>query len=319
MARKRKQHALRSALLLLLLIAVAVAVWLTVTDGWTPLLQKLGVIDPSPVSGELVVDYIDVGNADATLVRCDGKAMLIDAGERKTDGQKVLGYLAEQGVAKLDYVIATHFDADHIGGMTEVINGIGIDTFILAFMEDKYTPTTKVYTNMIEALVNKNIPVCDVTDKQSEIHVGGSFALGQATCHILAPVEMSKTKNEMSVVCRVDFGTKRFLFMGDAEGGSEQAMLDAHTDVKADVIKIGHHGSESSSHEWFMDKVQPAYATIPCGEGNKYGHPHAETLDLLKDRQIPYYRADINGTVTARCDGESIAFETEKGSVQKPW
>ena len=317
MARQKK----RLSWVAVLALVLAIAVYLTVTNGWTPLLQKLGLVESAPaaVSGELVVDFIDVGNADAILIRNEGKAMLIDAGETKSDGKTVLDHLAAKGVEKLDYVIATHFDSDHIGGMTEVINGIGIDTFVLAFMEEKYTPTTKVYTNMINALVEKDIPVCDVTDKGSEIHVGSSFALGSAQCHILGPVEMSKTKNEMSVVCRVDFGEKRFLFMGDAEKDAEQALVDTNADVKADVIKLGHHGSHSSSHAWFIEKVAPAYAFIPCGEGNSYNHPHEETLTLLATEKIPYYRADFNGTVTAVCDGKSITFTAEKGQVQTPW
>ena len=311
----------RYSWLLLAVLLIAIAVYLTATNGWTPLLQKLGFISPAgaPASGELVVDYIDVGNADAILIRNEGQSMLIDAGETKSDGKKVLDHLAKSGVTKLDYVIATHFDSDHIGGMTEVINGIGIDTFILAFMEEKYEPTTKVYLNMLEALANKEVPVCDVTDKQSDIHVGSTFTVGSAQCHILGPIEMNKTKNEMSVVCRVDFGEKRFLFMGDAEEDAEQALIDAHADVKADVIKLGHHGSRSSSHDWFIEQVGPSYAVITCGEGNSYDHPHEETLDMLKARQLPYYRCDLNGTITAVCDGKTITFTAEKGQVQTPW
>lgn len=253
----------------------------------------------------LGIYVIDVGNADSILVLNKGETLLIDAGENG-DGDDVVNFIRSQGVESLNYVIATHPDADHIGGMDVVINEIPIDNFIMSIMPDRITPTTRTYIDMLEALDNKDVEVTEAVP-------GSRFTLGEAAVNILGPVGEFNSTNNMSVVCRIDFGEFRFLFMGDAENEAENALMKNNADVKADFIKIGHHGSSSSSQPAFIKAVSPSYAVISCGVGNRYKHPHSETLSLLKSREIDYYRTDINGTVTVLCDKKRIAIKTEKG------
>ena len=252
----------------------------------------------------LQIDVIDVGNADAILICQGGESLLIDAGENG-DGDNVVNFLRSRRVDSLDYVIATHPDADHIGGMDIVINEIPVGKFIMSVMPDSITPTTKTYLDLLEELDSKNV---DVT----EAGPGSRYSLGKAAINLLGPAGEFNSTNSMSVVCRVDFGKRRFLFMGDAGIDAEDALLSANADLKADFIKIAHHGSHSSSQEIFLTAVDPEYAAISCGVNNRYKHPHPKTLALLKNLGIFCYRTDLSGTVSFTSDGDTIAVKTEK-------
>lgn len=234
-----------------------------------------------------------------------GASLLIDAGE-KDDGERVLAYLRGQGVDKLDMVIATHADADHIGGMKTVINGMDIDAFLMATMPEGYTPTTKTYTGMLEALAGQGVKI-------TEAKPGARYPLGDAALDILGPAAEFEENNNQSVVCKVTFGAKKFLFMGDAEKQAEAELLSKGLDLSADVIKVGHHGSDTSTTDKLLDAVKPRYAFVTCGAGNSYGHPDKSTLNKLKARNITAYRSDLNGTVVAATDGSQITITTEKG------
>ena len=274
---------------------------------WERIFEAAGLRDAPPLSdleGELRIDVIEVGNADSILIRNGTHNMLIDAGTNPA-GQDVVNYLHNQGVQRLDLVIATHGDVDHIGGMDNVIDAFEIDTFIMAFMPEGFEPTTKSYLSVLQALDKNNIAV-------TEAAPGASYPLGDAVVEILGPVREFEERNNMSVVCRVSFGNRRFLFMGDAEKEEEASLLETGTDLAADVIKIGHHGSRSSSSAALLDAVAPRYALITSGVDNSYSHPHQVTLDALAKRHIACYRSDLCGTIVVRCDGDAITFETER-------
>lgn len=273
---------------------------------WDEIYQKLGLAEPEPLSTELAVHVIDVGNADAILIRSGSANMLIDAGENG-DGDEVLDYLRGQGVSKLDLVIATHADADHIGGMDEVIREMEIGEYVMSTMPEGYTPTTKTYTDVLEALLDRQVKV-------TEAEPGMNYALGEAQVDILGPAGEFTDNNNQSVVCKVTFGSRRFLFMGDAEKEAEDALLAAHTDLRADFIKLGHHGSNSSSQEEFLRQVAPDYAVITCGAGNSYGHPHADTLNTLKNLGISCYRCDEDGTIVVTTDGSTMDIRTQNAA-----
>ena len=178
--------------------------------GWDELFTNADLASTSVIpEGELQVYFIDVGNADSILIRQGEVNALIDAGERG-DGDDILSYLSAQGVKKLDLVIATHPHADHIGGMAEVINAISIDKFVMSFMPEDETPTTATYLNMLTALDEKSIPV-------EEAKPGARYPLGTAQLTVLAPLFESNEANNVSVVTRLTFGERSFLFMGDAE------------------------------------------------------------------------------------------------------
>ncbi len=301
MTRKQRIIALVAAGLVLLASAV-----LGVSGGWDELLAEVGlrgITAPIP-EGELQIHVIDVGNADSIWITNGGRHLLIDAGEKES-GDEVVTYLRGHGVERLDMVIATHADADHIGGMRTVLEAFPADRFLMAFMPEGYEPTTAVYLNLLETLDKRNIAV-------TEAEPGARYTLGSVRLDILGPAGMFEEKNNQSVVCALTFGERRFLFMGDAEKEAENALLSAGCDLSADWIKLGHHGSSSSSRRAFLERVSPETAVITCGAGNSYGHPHEETLDTLRALDIAWYRSDRDGTIVTACDGKTIRVTTER-------
>jgi competence protein ComEC len=242
----------------------------------------------------LLVHYIDVGQADSILIQVNNKNMLIDAGNRG-DADAIVSYLQKQGVKKLDYVIATHPHEDHIGSMSDVIKKFPITEFYAP----KKTSTTKTFENMINALNGKKI----ITSKAGvELNLGENIK-----AEFLAPNnDKYEEVNNFSAVLKLTYGDNKFLFMGDAENLSEGEILASSVDVSADVIKVGHHGSSTSSSKEFLDKVSPKIAIISVGKGNDYGHPHKETLEEFKKRGYTVYRTDIDGTIILQSDGKNI-------------
>ena len=242
----------------------------------------------------LLVHYIDVGQADSILIQVNDKNMLIDAGN-KGDVDAVVSYLQKQGVKKLDYVVATHPHEDHIGSMADIIKRFPITEFYAP----KKTSTTKTFENMINALNGKKI----ITAK-----AGVKLNLGDnTTAEFLAPnIDKYEEINDYSAVLKLTYGDNKFIFMGDAEKLSEGEILSSSADVSVDVIKVGHHGSSTSSSKEFLDKVSPKTAIISVGKNNDYGHPHKEILAEFKKRSYTVYRTDIDGTIVLQSDGKNI-------------
>lgn len=255
--------------------------------------------------GELKVHYIDVGQADSILIQQNGKNMLIDAGNN-ADGDLVVDYLKKQGVSKLDYVIATHPHEDHIGGLDNVINTFNIGKIYMP----QVNSTTQTYKDVITAITNKGLKITIPV-------AGDNISLGDAVATILAPngTDYIDTNN-YSIALKLKFGNNSFIFMGDAEDISEGEILEKQLDISADVLKVGHHGSSSSTTEEFLNAVNPKYAVISVGEGNSYGHPHKSVMDRLKSKGTKVYRTDESGTIVATSDGENITFNTKPGSYE---
>ncbi|MGH4140345.1 ComEC/Rec2 family competence protein [Clostridium sp.] len=274
-----------------------------VAEENTKTTQDEGEKTNSALNGNLKVHFINVGQADSILIQQGSKFMLIDAGNNG-DGKLVVNYLLEQGVKNLDYVIGTHPHEDHIGGLDYIINDFRIGKIYLP----KVTSTTKSFGDVVAAIKNKGM-------KATVPIPGETFNLGSAKCTILAP-NSSKYKdlNNYSVVVKLEFGSNSFLFTGDAEDISESEILAKGFDVKADLLKIGHHGSRSSTSDEFLAKVNPKYAVISTEIGNDYGHPHKETMDKLKNKNIPVYRTDELGTIIVTSNGKTISFNTKPGS-----
>lgn len=248
-------------------------------------------------SNGLKVHYINIGQGDSELIQVDGKNILIDAGN---NDNVVYNYLKQQGVTKLDYVIATHPHEDHIGGMATVINNLQVDKFYAP----KTTTTTVTFENMIKALQNKNLKITTPT-------VGEQLQIGNATLTFLAPNSATyEDLNNYSIVCKLKYGNTSFLFMGDAESLSEGEILAKQLDISANVLKVGHHGSSSSTSQTFLNKVNPQYAVISVGQGNNYGHPNQDTLNRLSSKGIKVFRTDINGTIIATSNGQTITFNS---------
>ncbi|NFH01313.1 MBL fold metallo-hydrolase [Clostridium botulinum] len=244
---------------------------------------------------DMKVHYIDVGQGDSELIQIGNQNILIDAG---CNDNKALNYLKSQGISKIDYIIATHPHEDHIGGMTSVINNFEVGEFYAP----KVNHTTKTFENMIKALQNKGLKLTAPT-------VGDTLNVGNATLQFLAP-NGSKYQdlNNYSIVCKLKYGNTSYLFTGDAESLSEGEILAKQLDISADVLKLGHHGSHSSTSQAFLDKVNPRYTIVSCGKGNDYGHPHQETTDKLNKKGIEMLRTDVSGTIVSTSNGNDISF-----------
>ncbi|WP_252247829.1 ComEC/Rec2 family competence protein [Clostridium sp. ZS6] len=248
---------------------------------------------------DMQIHYIDVGQGDSELIQIGDKNILIDAG---CNDSKALNYLKSSGINKLDYIIVTHPHEDHIGGMATIINTFDIGEFYAP----KVTHTTRTFENMVKALQNKGVKI--IAPK-----VGDTLTIGNATMQFLAPnSDKYEELNNYSIVTRLKYGNKAFIFTGDAESLSEGEILSKQLDIQADVLKLGHHGSYSSTSNEFLNKVNPKYAIVSCGKNNDYGHPHKQTTDKLNKKGIEIFRTDTNGTIIATCDGNNISFITNQ-------
>ncbi|ACQ54292.1 ComEC/Rec2 family competence protein [Clostridium botulinum] len=258
--------------------------------------QSSNAVNTSNKSNELKVHYIDVGQGDSILVQTKDKNILIDAGTRKSS-DNLINYLKKQHIKKLDYVIATHPHEDHIGGMPKVIDEFEISNFYAP----KKTANTKIFKDMILQLKKKNLKI-NIAKKGISLDLSNDSSLD-----FLAPVKDNyENTNDSSAVVKLTHGNTKFLFTGDAEKTSEKDILNSNEDLSSNVLKVGHHGSHSSSSKEFLDKINPKIAIISCGKNNDYGHPHKETMKELKKRNIEVYRTDIDGTILLTSDGENI-------------
>jgi len=255
---------------------------------------------------EVIVSFLDVGQGDSILIQSDGYNVLIDGGE-EDNASYIEGYLNQNGVDTLDYVIGTHPHSDHIGALPSIITDYNVESVILPTINDDDIPTTKIYENLLTAIADKGLKV-------TSAKVGNSYDLGNATLEIIAPNSSDYSDlNNYSVVTILTHGENTFLLTGDASETSEEEMLNNGLLEDVDVLKVGHHGSNTASSKEFLDAVKPEYAVIMCGEGNQYNHPSEETMDNLQAIEgIDIYRTDIDGTIVATSNGTDITF-TFKG------
>ena len=254
-------------------------------------------------AGTMEVHFIDVGQGDSTLITCEGHSMLIDTGEA-VKGTAIQNYLQKQKIDKLDYLVLTHPDSDHIGGAPVIITKFKIDKVFTS----NYEKDNKTYMKLIQALDNKHL-------KQTTPKVGEKYSLGTAEFTILAPNADYNNPNDASVALLIHNGKNRFLFTGDAEEDAEQDILGNGLDVSADVYKAGHHGSRTATSEEFFEAVSPSSAVISCGEDNSYGHPHAQTLNTFRMNGVKVYRTDEEGTIIATSDGNQITFNVPESDT----
>ncbi len=261
---------------------------------------------PEPVLpvDSLTVQFLDVGQADSILIQVGSHAMLIDAGNNN-DSVGVVGYLKSQGVKTLDYVVGTHPHEDHIGGLDAVISAFGIGRILLP----NATNNTATYEDVLDAIAAKGAKI-------TVPKVGAAYDLGSAHFVVLSPASASYPDlNEYSIVIRMTYGRFAFLFCGDAQALDEQEMLASGATLTADVLKVGHHGSDTSSTPAFLQAVSPEYAVISVGAGNTYGHPTAGTLANLAAVGAEVHRTDLDGTIVVKSDGSSLQFSFKDTSI----
>lgn len=256
-------------------------------------------------SGELTLTMIDVGQADSFLLVQDGKTMLVDCGTRST-GEDVVKYLNEQGITRLDYVIGTHPHDDHMGGMYDVITNFEIGKIIMPEVE-----VGKVTTNWYVKLMQE---IKQGAYELEYAKLGAVYDLGEASFKIIGPIENDESNlNNYSIVLKVTFGDMDVIMTGDAETRVEKAIIESGETLGAEILKVGHHGSDTSSSDEFLDAVSPIYALISAKVGNKYEHPIKSTMQKLEKRKIEVYRTDENGTVVATITAHDVKFSTAPG------
>ncbi len=249
--------------------------------------------------------FIDVGQGDSVLISYEGGNMLIDCGEsEKTDS--VVHYLRDQGISRLDYVIATHPHSDHMGGMYKIINEFRIGEVIIPHLDDDDIPTTRFFEKFLDACEDKE---CGLT----EAEIGRKIQLGEASLELIAPVsEEYENLNNYSVGTVISHGRNSFILTGDAETLAEAEMLESGRVNRTTVYKAGHHGSSTSSSKKFIDAIAPDYAVISCGEGNSYGHPSDAVIKRISGYTDKIYRTDLCGSVVFVSDGAELEVRTER-------
>ena len=263
---------------------------------------------PNPSSAAAAVDtveapfemhFIDVGQALSVLVECDGQYMLYDGGN-VDDGSLIVSYLQSQGVEQLEYVFCSHAHEDHVGGLAAAL---------------AYFPAYHVYSPVTEASTKCFKDFVKYTQQQGlqvEVPaVGTTWPLGGATVTMVGPVAQYSDTNDTSIVLRIEYGSTSFLLTGDMEKTAETDLVNSGVNLRADVLQVGHHGSSTSTGYLFLNSVLPEMAVISCGVNNKYGHPHEETLSILRDAGVNVYRTDLQGTITIGSDGQNYTVGTE--------
>lgn len=301
----------RLGLIVFVLIFTATfVVWLLNRLGivtYDDLMIRAGLKEKPAVSPVFQIHFVDVGQGDCTVVICGGQVMVIDSGDRD-DSNRAIGYLRSLGIRDIDYLIATHPHADHIGEMAEIINGFNVKKFIMPRSPDELIPTTRSYEEMLDALSAKGMKITAASDT--------SFSFGEhEECRadlITSHLENADDLNNYSVLVRLTHGDNSFLVTGDCEKEEEADILSRGTDLRAKVLRAGHHGSSTSSTAEFLDAVDPKYAVISCGLHNDYGHPNKTTVNrLAKYADKIYVTAEV-GSVVFTSDGEGLSIETRK-------
>lgn len=300
--RKMKQKGWKGLLLALSLL-------LTLTGCSVPEATQQGAQRVEQIAAEdvlLRVDFLDVGQADCALLSSNGHYMVIDGGNNG-DADKIRSYLEERGVQRLDAVVGTHPHEDHIGSLDAIINHFDVDAVYMP----KILHTSKTFEDVLDAIAEKGLKVKSPNPKDT-IDFNG------LEIEVLGPQKEYKDFNNNSIVLKVNAGETAFLFTGDAEEPAEKDILQAGGNLRADVLKVSHHGSSTASTQAFLQAVQPRYAVISVGAGNSYHHPEEEALQRLKAIGAEIYRTDLQGDIVCTTDGKNIAFQCGSTTQEKP-
>lgn len=251
----------------------------------------------APEEGKMIVYYLDVGQGDSILIQVNKKNLLIDSGP-KSDKKKLLYYLSKINIDKLDYIIATHPHEDHIGNMSEIIDNYNV----LNFYAPKVQSTTKTFEQMIDSLKAKNLKINVIKKGTDSINLGENTKVT-----VFSPTkDYYEDLNNYSPILKIQYGKTSFLFTGDAQKDIEKEMISSNENISADVLKVGHHGSSTSTTKEFLNKVHPSIGVISVGLDNSYNHPNTDTLKRLNDNKIKVYRTDKDSPIILTSDGLNI-------------
>ncbi|MBR0414377.1 MAG: MBL fold metallo-hydrolase [Clostridia bacterium] len=261
------------------------------------------VLDSDAARQPLSVHYIDVGQGDSTLIRFENYNILIDCA-KKAEAQNVYDYLEQLEIDHFDLAIATHPDADHIGGFAALLNTVKPDLYLLPQLPDSIKKT-QTETTLINTLKTMKV--------KTEYAVNAKeYRFGDLVLTTYLTQQVHDDKNDYSIITHIRYKNATYLFMGDAGKTVEKELMKNKAPIQADVLKAGHHGSSKSSAANFVKYVHPRYCVFSCGLDNDYGHPHNEVLSIMKKQKIEYYRTDESGTVVIGSDGSHYVIATQK-------
>ncbi len=252
-------------------------------------------------SAELDIVFLDVGQGDCTIVMCDDEVMVVDGGTPQASARVYTVLRDSLGITSVRYLVATHPHDDHVGGLPAVLNAVQVD----AVMSPVLSWDSRSFNGMLEYADAQGAPVFVPEE-------GDIYDLGGAQVEVLSCWPDAWIVNDMSICLKITYGDVSVILMGDAEYMTEYTLLTYHPDLHADVLKVGHHGSSTSSTVEFVSAVAPRYAVISCGTGNSFGHPNRETLDTLDEAGARIYRTDLQGTIVMISDGHDINWATER-------
>lgn len=297
-AKKRKSVKLLNILLAVMILAVGI-LYVGVLDVFH--LQDSRNSHPLPSEGALSVTLLDTGNSDCSVVLTpQGQVMMIDAGETD-DFETISAFLDAKGIGTIDVFVLTHPHADHIGSASKIIENYRVKKVIMS----PAPHTSKLFENLLDTIEEQAVPVEYASPSLS-------FHLGSAAIQFLSPIKEYGDLNNMSAAFLLTYGKNRFLFTGDIEQKAEKDIYhEFGSSLKCDVLKVPHHGSETSSSKKFLSYARPTYALIPCDEDNEYGHPHAEAVARLEAIGAKIYRTDLCGSIICTSDGSSVSISYE--------
>lgn len=259
-----------------------------------------------PAEGELAVHFIDVGQADCTLLISEGEAMLIDAGNRDDD-YLILNYLDNLGIDELEYIVFTHPHEDHIGSGESIVSALDVEKI---FMLDEYDEG-------IEGYLAEEIRYQEIDTEAP--YPGDTAQFGECLIEFVGPIYEYSDSNDDSICLKITHGENSLLFTGDAGSGPEKDMIEEGLDLEADLLHAGHHGSSTSNSYHFLRESNPKYVVISCEKGNMYGHPHEESLSRFNDLGAEVFRTDTQGTIIAISDGVGFTFNVEGKKADRPY
>lgn len=294
------------AVFILLISCVMFVLDKTNVYSWSKLKTQLGIVEGAQsAASDFAIYYLDVGQSDCSIIVCDNKVMMIDTGtiNRLND---IKSSLMTLNIDTIDYMIITHPHDDHMGCAASIINDYNVLNIIMPKLDESNMVTTDAYEEFLNAVINKKVNAIAAEP-------GYSFSLGGAKVGLFAPLKQDDNLNNMSVVTKIIYGETSFLFQGDAEKKVENALIKSDYDLSADIIKLGHHGSNTSSTAKYLQAVNPKAAVISCGADNSYGHPHGEVLKRLESAKIDTYITSLSGSITVTSDGSKITVKSEMG------